>query len=88
MNCKSVVQFLLNVFILSVILFGCKAGQDAADAASKSNVGLSEKDRIRFEQTFVDANKEKILGNRSAALELFDKSITIDPSQAAPYYEK
>ena len=88
MNCKSTIHFLFTTLLLGVLLFGCKAGQDAVDSESKSNGGLSEKDKIRFEQTFVDANKEKILGNRNAALELLDKSIAIDPSQAAPYYEK
>ena len=88
MNCKSTIHFLFSTLLLGVLLFGCKAGQDAVDSESKSNGGLSEKDKIRFEQTFVDANKEKILGNRNAALELLDKSIAIDPSQAAPYYEK
>ncbi|MBR9833558.1 tetratricopeptide repeat protein [bacterium] len=88
MNCKLTIHFLFTTLLLGVLLFGCKAGQDAVDSESKSNGGLSEKDKIRFEQTFVDANKEKILGNRNAALELLDKSIAIDPSQAAPYYEK
>lgn len=88
MNCKLTIHFLFSTLLLGVLLFGCKAGQDAVDSESKSNGGLSEKDKIRFEQTFVDANKEKILGNRNAALELLDKSIAIDPSQAAPYYEK
>lgn len=88
MNCKSTIHFLFSTLLLGVLLFGCKAGQDAVDSESKSNGGLSEKDKIRFEQTFVDANKEKILGNRNAALDLLDKSIAIDPSQAAPYYEK
>ncbi|NBG65072.1 tetratricopeptide repeat protein [Acidiluteibacter ferrifornacis] len=88
MNCKLTIHFLFTTLLLGVLLFGCKAGQDAVDSESKSNGGLSEKDKIRFEQTFVDANKEKILGNRNAALDLLDKSIAIDPSQAAPYYEK
>jgi len=73
---------------MSLFLFGCKTGQDAVSKPSKGSKALSEKERIQFEQTFVDANKEKIIGNFSLALELFDKTIVMDPTQPAPYFEK
>ena len=48
---------------------------------------LTEKQRIAFEEELIDANKEKMLGSLDAAQKGFLKCISIDPNQAAPYYE-
>ena len=76
----------LSIIALSVIMVGCKSMNQVSKEPTKTNV-LTEKERITFEEQFIDANKEKMLGNISEALKGFQKCISIDPSQAAPYYE-
>lgn len=78
----------LTIFIvaLSALMAGCKSTKQAPKEQAKVSV-LTEKERISFEEHFIDANKEKMLGNIDAAQKGFMKSIAIDPSQAAPYYE-
>lgn len=54
---------------------------------NKSKDKLSDEQRMSLEKTFVNANKEKILGNDDKAIELFSSCIKIDENNAASMYE-
>ena len=81
------------LIIISALFFiafsACKTTRQAENKnmIAEQNNQLSEKDRLRNSALFIDANKEKILGNYQKASELFSKCIEIDPSDAASMYE-
>jgi len=54
---------------------------------AQSEVNLPENKRLEFDKYFLDANKEKILGNSDDAIRLLKKCITIWPQNAAANYE-
>src|SRR5262245_4336551 len=56
-------------------------------AASKNKKQLPEEELINLKYLFVNANKEKILGNKDKAAELFAQCIRIDGSNHAAMYE-
>jgi tetratricopeptide (TPR) repeat protein len=58
-----------------------------SDKKKKSKDSLSEDQRITLEKTFLNANKEKILGNEDKAVELFLSCLKIDEKNAASMYE-
>ncbi len=74
-----------RLFILSLLfaLAGCKN----AKMASGKESALSENDRLNFTGTFIDANRDKMLGRNSEALNGFAHCIKIDPTCATCYYE-
>jgi tetratricopeptide (TPR) repeat protein len=69
---------------LSILLFG-SAELSAQKKAKKSEI--SQKESIKFDRLFIDANKAKLLGEYEQAVKMFELCIKIDNSQAAPYYE-
>lgn len=71
------------IFLMLVSVVLAQSGKK-----KKSKNDLTEEQHIALEKTFVNANKEKILGNDAQALELFDACIKIDENNAASMYEK
>jgi len=55
-------------------------------ASGKESV-LNENDRLNFTGTFIDANRDKMLGRNSEAINGFAHCIKIDPTCATCYYE-
>ncbi len=47
---------------------------------------LSESDKIKFDATFIDANKEKIRNNFDESIKLFKECLSIQPNNAAVNY--
>ena len=64
-----------------------KADKSGSSQGRKSDSHLSANDKMNFERTFYDANKEKMLNNFPEAANLFRKCLLIDPSSAAANYE-
>lgn len=89
MNYKSIYPFIFSFLALSIIFTSCQSSQKvvAKNEASKADQ-LDERSRIDFEQTFIEAAKEKMLGNNEKALSLFSNCILKSPSEPAPHYEK
>lgn len=71
------------VVILLCSFFSCKPKQ----AASSSDKNDSNENSIRFQRTFYDACKEKMLGNSELALNLFKECLKYDPKSAVVKYE-
>lgn len=81
--------FSLLLVLFSVLIFSsCKSGKQAASSsASSSGKILSEDERNNLAYNFVNANKEKLLGNEDKAAELFAQCLRIDPKNDASMYE-
>ena len=48
---------------------------------------LSEDDKNEFEYTFIEALKQKMMGNQQLAISLFSKCLTINPGAASAMFE-
>lgn len=48
---------------------------------------MSNDDEVRFANIFLEANRERILGNLQQAAKLYFEAIEIDPNSAAAYYD-
>ncbi|HLC83928.1 MAG TPA: tetratricopeptide repeat protein [Bacteroidia bacterium] len=79
----------LIVLLLLLFVFSCKSPKETADGGAGKNKegGLSDKDLILFKRLFIDANKERILGNYDMAEVLFSQALKIDPNSAPTMYE-
>lgn len=76
--------------MFSLALFSCKSAKQTKSDSSKTNESqtkLFTKHDIDVNHYFVNANKEKLLGNTEDAIRLFKKCLQIDPNNAAAAYE-
>jgi tetratricopeptide (TPR) repeat protein len=76
--------------VVVIALFSCKGTKQSTTSLSKSNepeTKLFTKHDIDVNHYFVNANKEKLLGNTEDAIRLFKKCLQIDPNNAAAAYE-
>lgn len=71
--------------ILIFSLIACGGKKDLA--AGKKEIELPEKQRVAFGRKYIEASKEKILGNYDKAEDLYKKAISINPRSAAAHYE-
>ncbi|MBS1763923.1 MAG: tetratricopeptide repeat protein [Bacteroidetes bacterium] len=81
---RGITIILLAVFFIA----SCKSSERSISASSKNKGGqLTEEQRTKLMYFFVNANKEKILGNDSRAMDLFSECLKIDPRNDASLYE-
>lgn len=77
--------------LIAVLAIGCGSSSKVAvkepAVSSKGKKELSEEESINLKYLFVNANKEKILGNYDKAAELFAQCIRIDGSNDAAMFE-
>ena len=59
----------------------------SAFAQKKKKKELSETERAKVTSVFIEASKERLLGNPANAAELFKECLKIDPDNAAAMYE-
>lgn len=69
-----------------LLIFACSPTNKVAQQSNQRSI-LSAKDRIKNNSLFVDAVKEKNIGNITKATKLFEESIKVDPNDAASLYE-
>ncbi len=79
------VSKILGLTLLFVLTVSVSFAQFGKKKKSKNE--LTEDQKISLERNFVNANKEKILGNDAQALELFMVCVKIDENNAASMYE-
>jgi tetratricopeptide (TPR) repeat protein len=65
----------------------CKSTEKGGKAGTKKIAEKSTSERLNIDAMFIDANKEKLLGNFQQAMDLFALIISKDPSNDASYYE-
>jgi tetratricopeptide (TPR) repeat protein len=75
-------------FFIGLFLFACKSKEASVKTEHPDNSGMP----VVFNQTdnsetFIEANKQKILGNYSEAGILFEKCLVMNPSDDASMYE-
>ncbi|OQB62672.1 MAG: tetratricopeptide repeat protein [Bacteroidetes bacterium ADurb.Bin141] len=77
------------VIVLLAVLFiaACKSGEKSITSSNTKSSRLTEEQSTKLMYFFVNANKEKILGNDSRAMELFSECLKIDPRNDASLYE-
>jgi tetratricopeptide (TPR) repeat protein len=71
---KVIGGFWVSIFLLTGVAF-----------AQKSKP-LSEADKIKFDATYINANKEKLLNNYDESIKLFRACLTLEPDNAAVNY--
>ncbi|MGB0402863.1 MAG: tetratricopeptide repeat protein [Salibacteraceae bacterium] len=54
---------------------------------AKATSELTERQEVDLKNTFLEANKHKLLGNNEEAVKLFERCLTIDPNNSASHYE-
>ncbi len=85
---KLYIRILFLVLLTGMLIYSCKPKQNfVATSKKKSSGELSEKEQLNFDYLFLNANKEKILGNFDLAVGLYTQCIKINPKEAAPYYD-
>lgn len=72
---------------LLLIAFACSPANKVAKQKEAQEVELTAKDKIKNSSLFVDAVKEKNIGNYEKATKLFEEAIKVDPNDAASLYE-
>lgn len=83
---KNIFYYPFLIAAIVLVLQSCKtAEKSTVSVASKSS--LSEEDRTNLIYNFMNANKEKMLGNDDKAMELFSQCLRIDPKNDAAMYE-
>lgn len=78
---------ILVVVLGMTALMACQSNKQTTRSAKGEEIVLSPQEAQLFSTIFLDASREKILGNSREALHLFKKSLDIDPSSAAAKYE-
>ncbi len=89
-------KFIFSFFIaLTIAISACSTGKKATEpvtaksstSSNKSNKGLAEHEKKELDFTFVNAAKEKMLGNMDRAAELYAQCIRIDGANDAAMFE-
>lgn len=79
-------QLLLSIFTI-LLLWSCSSSKNTAQLPKEKGHDKSELPRILIGETYADAAKEKILGNYESSEKLFQKTLDLDPNNAAANYE-
>lgn len=74
------------LFILLISAFSCKVAEKKS-SSSKNKTQTVTAQKLVLDGIFIDANKEKLLGNYKNALELFLTVINKDPEYSSALYE-
>jgi len=73
-------------FVIVLTLFSCTTSKQIKNRNTKQNV--TQQDKRQEADIFINAIKERELGNIEKSLELFNKAIQTDPEDPAVFYEK
>lgn len=75
-------------FALSLLtVVGCKSLKSSSGSKGNEAVVLSPEESQMLSTIFVDATREKILGNYGVAMQMFQQCLEIDPGNATVQYE-
>lgn len=78
------------LFFLVLTLLGCKGNKSLTSdqkPLSPDEAEITEREEIRFQEIFFAATKEKMLGNKEATSEQFQKALQINPNSATIWFE-
>lgn len=82
----------LLIFVATILLSSCAASKKQVETISKSatentNTSISDEEKNEFEYTFIEALKQKMIGNSQAAITLFSKCLEINPNSSSAMFE-
>lgn len=84
----------ITFILLAGIFFSCSGAKKVVEqeknqsgSTVQDTVDLTEEEQKKFEYLFVEALKEKALGNMQKAIQLFSGCLDIDPNSSAAMYE-
>lgn len=85
-------RYLAYIAVVSILATSCgttkkQVTSQAAKAPETKEAGISEDDRNEFEYTFIEALKQKMIGNQKAAVALFSKCLEINPNSSSAMFE-
>lgn len=80
------------IVVLSLLSVACSSSKKSVKAPEKTKQEtaekpLSEDQRNKFEYTFIEAVKQKMIGNQLAAVTLFSECLEINPNSGAAMFE-
>ncbi len=81
---------ILNIILVSFLLLaavGCKSTEGVSQKKAEKTTELTEVESREYQIAFMDASKEKILGNINEAERLFQKALTINPRSDAAMFD-
>ncbi len=84
---------LLFVLLFSILIFdSCKTTSVNADGKKKTTKSakknqMSNFKRLEVDGNFIEAEKERLIGNLNAAMSLYTKIVSKDPDNDASYYQ-
>lgn len=83
------IQNILLSLLTYAVLASCQPAKKTHSPRieNKSTKTLSNTEKYIVDGIFIDANREKLLGNYNQALQLFSTVLNRDPNYAAAYYE-
>jgi predicted Zn-dependent protease len=74
------------IFLVLICLFSC--GKDMAPAKIPLDGKLQTYDSARFDYFFIEAVKQKLMGNSGEALQRLEQCLKINPGSDAAYFQK
>src|SRR5690606_22886889 len=84
----------LTITLLPAVIFACTGSKTIAQQESQPEVIIEEQElrvdeqkKMEFEYLFVEALKEKALGNPQKAIQFLSGSLEINPNSSAAMYE-
>ena len=84
-NYSMKLKYFLPLIVFSgLFLYSCKSTEKTANSGNSGQIQVAAKDNSAV---FIDANKQKALGNYTEAIKLFNKALEINPGDGASMYE-
>lgn len=77
-------KYSLLLVLALIVVVACKPSKIASSPEENGQIQLVPKDNSAV---FIDANKEKALGNYTEAIRLFNKALELNPGDGASMYE-
>lgn len=78
-------KYFLFLFLLTgLFLSSCKSTKTSSSSSSNGSIQAVPKDNS---SVFIDANKQKTLGNYTEAIKLFNQALELNPTDGASMYE-
>jgi len=85
-------KFIAYIVFGSILISSCGTSHKQMKSASKANLEtqdpkLSDDNKNEFEYTFIEAMKQKMIGNKPAAIILLSKCLDINPNSSSAMFE-
>ncbi len=80
-------RYLIVIFTALLFFSSCKKTKEVASSTSPQGKELSSRQQAEFTYMYINASKEKMLGNYETAAAMYKECTKINPKEPAPYYE-